>query len=288
MSRDRRALAVGLAVGSVHALGIAALVRWLGYPIDALANAPGGVVGALIGLTALLAVPTFVAVRHGLVTPLAAAVLETAWAVVRVFTTARPEFSELGGYTIVMGPRFVDAYVDAWYVWLLAFLLLGAAEFVLRVDHRWLPSPRVDDRLDWFRRRDRRSGVLTAAAIGAAHAAVFLGLAADSGYFVPGGFLPSPWYVGLGVLAWTVVGLAAIGGVAGVLLGWRGLVAPTVGLAWIVRETGWTQQLPLPDDALPVYFLGWFFFAGGLLVLGGVEWGLRRAWIRFNGDPMAY
>lgn len=277
MSRDRRAAAVALIVGMVHAIAIAALVRWLDYPLDALANAPGGLVGAFLGLTLLLAVPTFVAVRHGLVTPLVAAVLGTGWPIFLEFATPRPEFSETGGYTIVIGPRYVDAYVDAWYIWLLAYLLLAAAEYVVRVDVDRLPSPRADDRLDWLRRRDRRAALRAAGVLGVVHAAVFLLLAADSGYFVPGGFLPSPWYVGLGVLAWTVVGLVAIGGMAGFLLGrWR-LLAPTVGLAWLVRETGWTQGLPLPDDALPVYFLGWFFFAGGLVVVGGAEWVIRAA-----------
>lgn len=275
---DSRAMAVALVIGVVHAAAVAALVRWLDYPLDALEHAPGGPVGALLGLTLLLAIPTFVAVRHGLVTPLLAAVLEAAWAVGREFATAGPEFSELGGYTIVIGPRYVDAYVETWYVWLLAFLLLGLVEYVVRVEFDRLPSPRVDVRLEWLLGRDREAGLRVAAVLGVAHAAVFLLLAAESGYFVPGGFLPSPWYVGLGVLAWSVVGLVAIGGVAGFLLGRWGLVAPTVALAWLVRETGWIQQLPLPDDALPVYFLGWFFFAGVLMVVGGVEYALRRGW----------
>lgn len=283
MSGDRRAATVALVVGAAHAAAVAALVRWLGYPLDALEHAPGGPVGALLGLTLLLALPAFVAVRHGVVTPLIATVLETAWAVSREFATAGPEFTETGGYTVVIGPRYVDAYVDAWYVWLLAYLLLGAAEHVVRVDFDRLPSPRDDERLDWFHRRDRRSALRVAGVFGVVHAAVFLVLAADSGYFVPGGFLPSPWYVGLGVLAWTVVGLVATGGVAGFLLGRWGLVAPTVGLAWLVRETGWAQGLPMPDDALPVYFLGWFFFAGGLVAVGGVEWGIRTAGRRLRG-----
>lgn len=275
---DRRAAAVALGVGAAHAVGVAAVVRWLDYPIDALASAPGGTVGALVGLTLLLALPTFLAVRLRLVTPLLAAALEAAWAVLRELATAGPEFSELGGYTIVIGPRYVDAYVEGWYVWLLAFLLVGTVEYVLRVDLERLPSPRVDDRLEWLLRRDREAGLRVAAVLGVGHAAVFLLLAAASGYFVPGGFLPAPWYVGLGVLAWSVVGLLAIGGVAGFGLGRWGLVAPTVALAWLVRETGWIQQLPLPDDALPVYFLGWFFFAGGLVLVGGVEYGVRQVW----------
>lgn len=282
MSRDRRALVLALVVGGIHALAVTAVVRWLDYPVDALVHAPGGTVGALLGLSALLAVPTFVALRHRLVTPLLAGVFGTGWAVLREFATSRPEFSETGGYTIIVGPRYVDAYVDAWYVWLLAYLLLGAAEYVVRVDLDRLPSPTGDERLDWLRIRDRGTALRVAAVVGVVHTVVFLLLAADSGYFVPGGFLPSPWYVGLGVLAWTLIGLVAIGGVVGFLLGRWGLVAPAVGLAWLVRETGWNQQLPLPDDALPVYFLGWFFFAGGLVVVGAIEWGLRDGWKRID------
>lgn len=284
MSRDRRALVLALVVGVAHALAVAALVRWLNYPIEALAHAPGGTGGALLGLVALLAVPTFVAVRYRLVTPLLAGVLGIGWAVLREFSTSRPVFSETGGYTIIVGPRYVDAYVDAWYVWLLAYLLLGAAEHVVRVDLDRLPSPSGDERLDWLRRRDRGTALRVAAVVGVVHTVVFLLLAADAGYFTSGGFLPSPWYVGLGVLVWTVLGLGAIGGVVGFLLGRWGLVAPVVGLAWLVWQTGWTQQLPLPDDALPVYVLGWFFFAGGLVAVGAMEWVLREGWARISAE----
>lgn len=49
MSLDRRAAVVGLAVGVVHAAAVAGLVRWLDYPIDALANAPAGQFETLLG-----------------------------------------------------------------------------------------------------------------------------------------------------------------------------------------------------------------------------------------------
>lgn len=285
MSRQRRAVMIALGIGGGHALGVAALVRWLGYPIDALANAPGGTAGGLLGLTLLLGVPAFLAVSHRLATPLAAAVLGSAWAVGLEFATARPEFSELGGYTVVIGPRYVDGYVDAWYAWLLAYLLLGAAEVVLRMELDRLPALRDAAAFDRLRRRDRGTAIRVGAAFGVAHAAVFLLLAADWGYFEPGNFLPAPWYVGLGVFGWTVLGLVAIGAVVGVALARLRLIAPTVALAWLVRRTAWNQQLPLPDDPLPVYFLGWFVFAGGLVAVGGVEWLLRAAWARFKAGP---
>ncbi|MFB6354041.1 MAG: hypothetical protein ABEJ92_08135 [Halobacteriales archaeon] len=276
---DRRALAVAVAVGLVHAAAIAALVARLDYPVDALATAPGGRVGALVGLVALVAVPAFVAVRGRLLLPLAAVVLVAGRSVGLALTTPPPEFSTLGGHLVVHGPRYVDGYVDAWYVWLFAALLLGLAESVARVDHDRLAAPA---RSAWLDRGLDGDGRLAFVAVGVAHAGVFLGLAADWGYFAPGGFLPAPWYVGLGVLGWTLLGLVAIGGVPALLLArWR-LVTPTVGLAWLAWRTRWLQQLPLPDDPLPVYFLGWFVFAGALAGLGGLEYAGRRAWRRYR------
>lgn len=85
------------------------------------------------------------------------------------------------------------------------------------------------------------------------------------------------------MLAWTVLGLAVVvGTTAGLLVRVR-LVLPTVGLAWLVRQTGWSQTLPLPDDTLPIHFLGWFFFAGLLLAAAGAEYGLRAGWRRADG-----
>lgn len=280
---DRRALAVALLVGAAHAAGVAALVASLDYPVDSLAGAPGGTAGALLGLAALLGVPTFLLVRYRLAVPLGVAAVGAGWPVYRELTTPAPEFSTLGGYTVVHGTRYLDGYVDAWYVWLFAYLLVGLAEHVVRTDLDRLPDPVRDGRLDRLFRGDARSARRMALAVGAGHAAVFLWLAADWGYFAPNGYLPSPWYAGLAVLAWTVLGLALVGGVPAFLLVRVRLVLPTVGLAWLVRQTGWTQTLPLPDDSLPIYFLGWFFFAGLLLAAAGVEYGLRAAWKRADG-----
>lgn len=277
--------AVAVVVGAAHAAGVWALVRTLDYPIDGLAVAPGGTPGALVGLTLLAGLPAFLAARRRLVAPLVAAVLGVGWPVYRELTTPPPTFSTLGGHTVVHGPRYVDAYVDAWYVWLFAYGLVGLAEYVARADHSWLADPVRDARLDALLSGGPRSARRAFLVVGAAHALVFLGLATDAGSFEPGGFLPLPWSVGLGVLAWTVVGLGVVGGVPAYLLSrWR-LVGPTLGLAWLVRQTGWTHALPTPDGPLPVYFLGWVAFAFGLVGLGGIEVGLREGWRRVGrGD----
>lgn len=274
--RFDRVVAVALLVGVVHAVTVWWVVRQQGHPIDPLQYVPGGVVGAAVGLVALAAVPVYVLGRTGLVSPLVGVAASALRAGVLTATTPPPEFSTLGGHVVVSGPRYVDAYVDAWYVWLFAALLLGAAEYVLRVDRAWLPDPR-SNRLDaWFRQGDRAAR-RTAGVAGAAHALVFLVLAADWNYFVPDGYLPAPWYLGLATLGWTVFGLVALAGAPTYLLVRYRIVAPTVALAWLVARTGWIQNLPLPDDPLPLYFLAWVVFLAVLLAVGGVEYGLRRA-----------
>jgi hypothetical protein len=269
-------VALALVAGVAHAAGVAALVSRLDYPIDALANAPAGRVGAVVGLVAVVAVPVAVALWLRVVSPLVVVAASVVWPVYLTATTAPPTFSRLGDYTVVEGPRFVDAYVDAWYVWLFVALLVGLVEAVVRLDVTRLPAPARAARLRRWLGPGRRAARRTAGVCGGAHAAVFLVLAADWAYFVPDGYLPSPWYVGLAVLVWTVVGLAVVGGVGPYLLVGRRLVVPTLAFAWLARQVGWAQNMPLPDDPLPIYFVGWPVFAGAFLLLGGVEYALRR------------
>ena len=285
--RGRAALVIALGVGVGHAVGVAAVVSALGYPVNALEHAPGGVAGAVGGLVVLAALPTFLALRYRLFLPAVGALAVGARAVSLEFATPPPTFSPLGGHTVVAGPRYVDAYVDAWYVWLFAALLLGAAEAVIRTERGWLPTRPPSDQVATLVNADRRSALRAALAVGAGHLAVFLLLAADWGYFAPGAYLPAPWYVGLGVLVWTLVGLVAVGGVAGFLLFRHRLVAPTLVLAWLASRTGWAQNMPLPDDPLPVYSLGWFVFAGLLLAVGGAEYGVRAVRRRVGRGPSA-
>jgi hypothetical protein len=156
-------------------------------------------------------------------------------------------------------------------------------EAVVRLDLSALPTPAGRDALGRLFGRDPRPARRVAASAAAAHAAALLLLAADWGYFVPGGFLPSPWYVGAATLVWTVAGLLATGGGPVYLLARRRLLTPTLALAWLVRQQGWLQNMPMPDDPLPVYFVGWPFFLGALLLLGGVEYTLRALWRRVRG-----
>lgn len=274
-SQRSTALLGALFVGVVHTAVVGGVVARLDYPVQTFESLPGGVAGAAVGLVTVVAVPVFVLLRYRVVLPALAATVGVAWPIYRAVTTPAPEFSTLGGYTIVDGTRYVDAYANGWYVWLLASVLLGLTEYVVRRDHEWLPSPARSTRLDQWLRREQVSARRLAAVVGVAHAAVFLLLAGNSGY-VRGGFLPSPWYVGLGVAVWTLLGLLLVGGLPVYLLVRTRLVAPSVVFAWLVSAVGWAQLTPRPDDSLPVYFIGWVFFAGVLFVVGGVEYGLRR------------
>lgn len=264
-------------VGLFHAAAFAAVVARLDYPVDALAYALGGRAGALAGLFLLGAVPALLALRHRLVVPLTGVLTGAGWTVAREFTTPRPEFSELGGHTVINGMLYVDGYVDGWYVWLFAAVLAGLAEFVVRSEADWLPSPGADDAFDCLLDTEREAAFRTATVVGAAHVVVFLTYAADWGYFGQNGFFPSPWYLGLATFGWTVLGLFALGAIPVYLLVSHRIVAPTVAFAWLVTRIGWDQQRALPDDSLPIYFLGWFFFAGVLLVVAAAEYGFRRA-----------
>ena len=280
--RGRRAVVVALLVGAVHAAAVSWFVARLALPVDVPGNAPGGVVGATVGLVALAAVPTALALDEGL-RLLSPVVLSAVAAVVPVgltVTAPLPSYSTLGGHLVSSGPLYIGVYVDAWYVWLYVALVVGLVEAVIRLDRDWAP-PRAR-RLRALLSPTRPAARRTAGVVGVGHAVVLLTLAADWNYFAPDAYLPAPWYVGAAVLAWTLLGLVVVGSLGPYLLVRFRLLSPTLAFAWVVARVGWSQNMPLPDDPLPVYFLGWFFFAGLGLLVGAAEYGLRRLgrWVR--------
>jgi len=286
-SSRRGAAAVALAAGVVHAAGVAWVVATLAYPIDTLGTVYGGTPGAVAGLVLLAGLPAYLLVRHRLVVPAAGGLTWLGWILWRAVATPRPEFSTRAGYTIVEGTRYVDPYVNGWYVWLGVLLLVGLVEAVVRTDRSWLPSPAAGEDLAWWIRREWSTALRAGGVVAAAHVATILGLAAESGYFAPNGFLPSPWYLGLATLAWILLGLTLLGAIPAAALVRYRVVAPAVGLAYLVARGGWRQQLALPHDPLPIYLVGWFFFLALLLALGGLELFCRVVGDRFGPAPAA-
>jgi hypothetical protein len=77
------------------------------------------------------------------------------------------------------------------------------------------------------------------------------------------------------VAVWTLLGTLTVGGLPVYLLGRTRVVAPTAVFAWLTTAVAWAQVTREPDESLPVYFVGWVFFAGFFVGVGVAEYGIR-------------
>jgi hypothetical protein len=276
----RRAAALSLLSGAVHAATVVLADRALDYPIAALGRGPVEWAFFVGGAVLVAAVPTFLALRNGLLAPVAAFLFVAATSLVAAAVGPRPAFSELGGHTVVAGTLHLRNYVQGWYCWLLAGLLAGLAEYVARVDVGALPAPRR--RVPLLDVTDRRGSLRVAAAVGVGHLVAVVLLAAESRYFAPGSSFAAPL-----VLAWTLPGAVALAAVPAYLLARHRLLAPLAAFTWFFYRVARVQFLPMPDDALPVYLIGWPAFVAAAVAVGVAESLFRRAIGRFAGRPRA-
>lgn len=275
-----RAVALAALAGLVHAAAVVALDRTLAYPVGAFGRGPVEWAFFAAGAVLVAAGPVYAALRYRLFVPVAAWVLLAASSLLAAVSGPRPEFSELGGYTVVAGTLHLRNYVQGWYCWLLAFALAALVEYAVRRDVDWLPASPL--RLPSLDATDRPGALRAAAVAGGAHLLAVLLLAAESGYFAPGSSFARPL-----VLLWVLPGAVALAAVPAFLLArWR-LIAPLAAFAWFFFRVAEVQFLPLPDDGLPVYLLGWPAFVAAAAVLGAAESLLRRAVRRFEERPYA-
>lgn len=245
-------------VGAAHALVVFGAMLAVGYPllaIDSLQAAlePGDL---FVGLFLVGALAAFVARRWRLVSPVLAIGLGALLAVIAAVTTPGPEFATLESHTLVEGPTYLEWYADGRFVWLLAGVLAGAVEYVVRTSTPRLADPRAPTRvlpLSW------RPSLLAGLGVGVAHAVVVLGLAyRTGGEGVLSGFL----------LGWGALGLVCLGAVPAIALVRYRLVVPMAILTVTVLAVGvdavsatlWT---PAESYALfwPVYALFLVFSA---------------------------
>lgn len=185
-----RTVAVALLAGVVNLAVTVSLDRSQGYPISAFGSGPVEWLGFGLGVVVLAGVPVFLLLRYGLVSPPAATLVVVGTFLVPAVTGPAPEFSELGGHTIVAGTLHLRNYVQGWYCWLLVAVLAGLVEYAARTDVTRLPS--VRRRLAALDRRDRATALRVAAVVGVVHLAAVVALAAEWRYFAPVSSVRSP------------------------------------------------------------------------------------------------
>ncbi|MFB6107968.1 MAG: hypothetical protein ABEJ82_03885 [Haloplanus sp.] len=256
--------ALAAAVGVAVTVFLAGVVVSLGYPVG---SGVAPVAWRYAGLAVTGFVATFLSVRYRLVTPAVGFLAVTVSVAVAELTPPGPTFSTLGGYTVVENGNYVASFARGWYVWASAFGYAGVAEFALR--DRLAALPRAGGRSSLASASlplDRGQALRAAAGLGAVHGVT---MAAYAVAVHVSNLSPL-------VLVWIAVGTFLLAAVPAALLLAARLFAPfclfVADLFVLVRA----DFYPSPDGPVPVYVVGWFFFLGVFLAVGGVEAGIRR------------
>lgn len=272
-----RTVLFSLLAGLVHAAVLVAIGVELGYTIGPTEYAPVGVLWRYGGLVVVAAVPVWLALRYRLVAPLLALLATTGFVLVAELTPPGPTFVDVAelerldeptGVLVVENGLYVVRYMVNATVWTVGFLLLGLVEYAVR--NAWTRLPPVRGPAEWLPipAPRRRAGVVAAAG-GALHAVVMTWFAVRLGVSFPG---RTDWALFL----FAASGMWILAAVPLYLLVRRQLVAPATVLTVFVLTDVRSEFTASVDDPHALYFGGWFLFLGVLLVVAGVEYGLRR------------
>jgi hypothetical protein len=272
-----RALLVGLAAGLLHAALLVAVALELGYEVGPTDYSFVGATWRYGGLVVVAALPVWLAVRHRVVVPLVLLVVVTGYVLGMELTPPGPTFrdvaeverlSEPTGIVVVENGLYVVRYMVNASVWVVGFLFAGLTEYAARTSTDALPA--VTSAPAWLTLQGtRQDAAVLAAALGLVHATVMVWFAVRLGVTASGGFEAVLYLYG-------AVGTWLLAAVPLYLLVRHGLVAPAALLSALVLFDAFAEFSASVEDPHALYFGAWFFFLGVLLVVAGVEWGLRR------------
>lgn len=272
-----RAVDFSLATGVIHAVGLLVVALGLGYSIGPSQYSLVGLLWRYGGLVVVAAVPVWLAARFGLVTPVIALTLTTASVLGMELSPPGPTFRDVAefegladptGVTVVENGLYIVRYMVNASVWTVGFLFLGLLEYVVR--DTWTRLPSAPEQVPWLSiPAPRRRATAIASAGGLLHAAVMVWYAARLGVTLSGGL---EWLLYL----FGAVGMWVLAATALYLLVRHRLLAPATLLTLFILINVRAAFTASVEDPHALYFGGWFLFLGILLVVAGIEYGLRR------------
>jgi hypothetical protein len=274
---SRRAVGVSLAIGVIHAAGVLVVALSLGYSIGPSQYSLGGLLWRYGGLVVVAVIPVWFAVRSHLVTPVIALVLTTAYVLGMELMPPGPTFRDVAelerlaeptGITVVENGLYIVRYMVNASVWTVGFLFLGLVEYVIR--NTWTQLPSVPESVPWLSiPAPRRRATAIASVGGLLHAVVMVWYAARLGVTLSGGF---EWLLYL----FGAVGMWVLAVVPLYFLVRHRLIAPATLLTLFILIDVQTAFTASVEDPHALYFGGWFLYLGILLIVAGIEYGLRR------------
>lgn len=274
---SRRAVLFSLSIGLVHAVGLLVVAVNLGYSIGPSEYSLIGLLWRYGGLVVVAAVPIWLTLRFRLVTPVIALILTTAYVLGMELTPPGPTFRDVAeleglaeptGITVVENGLYIVRYMVNASVWTVGFLFLGLVEYVLR--NTWTRLPSVPGSIPWLLiPASRRRATAIAAAGGVLHTAVMVWYAARLGVTLSGGF---EWLLYL----FGAVGMWLLAATPLYFLVRHRLFAPATLLTVFILIDVQAAFTASVEDPHALYFGGWFLYLGILLIVAGIEYGLRR------------
>lgn len=274
---SRRTVGFSLAIGVIHAAGLLLVALSLGYSIGPSQYSLGGLLWRYGGLVVVAAVPIWLAVRFRLVTPVLAFIVTTGYVLGMELTPPGPTFRDVAeleglaeptGITVVENGLYIVRYMVNASVWTVGFLFLGLGEYAVRT--AWTRLPAVPRSVPWLSiPAQRRRATAIAATGGLLHAAVMVWYAARLGVTLSGG---SEWLLYL----FGAIGMWVLAAVPLYLLVRHCLIAPAALLTVFILIDVQAAFTASVEDPHALYFGGWFFYLGILLIVAGIEYGLRR------------
>lgn len=264
LSRPGGRIGAAVLAGVVQAVLVAWVLSRLGYPVGMTAETPLALVWGYGGLVILGAVPVWASLRYRMVTPAALLVLFAVVAFALELTPPAPSFQRIGETLIVTDGLYLIKYRGAWVNWLLAAMLGGLVEYGVRTAVASLPDPSVD-LVDGGLPVDRGTAIEVGLAVGIVHSTVVIGAALGSGFDAHPATAPV-------IIAGTVL----LAGIPTTLLLGERLLAPLAAFVPILVGVTVRQSGAPASEGLAVPLVGWYALLAGLLVLAGIECGLRQ------------
>lgn len=273
---SRRALAISLGFGLVHAAGLLVVAGNLGYAVGPSNYSLIGLGWRYGGFVVVAAVPVWLAVRYRLITPVFALLLTTGYVLGMELTPPGPTFRDVAdleqlaeptGIMVVENGLYIVRYMINASVWTVGFLFLGLVEYVVRNTWNYLPS--VAGSVQWLSiPASRRRATAVAAGAGFLHAAVMVWFSLRLGVTISGGF---EWLLYL----FGAVGMWALAMIPVYLILRHELVSPAILLTLFILVDAGAAFTASVEDPHALYFGGWFLYLGMLLLVAGIEYGLH-------------
>ncbi|MFA9516881.1 hypothetical protein ACERIT_06645 [Halopenitus sp. H-Gu1] len=274
---SRRAVLFSLSIGFVHAAVLLMVAVSLGYSVGPSEYSLVGLLWRYGGLVVVAAVPVWLALRFRLISPVIALILTTAYVLGMELTPPGPTFRDVAeleglaeptGITVVENGLYIVRYMVNASVWTVGFSLLGIVEYVGR--NTWRVLPTTTQSVPWLSMPASRRRAGTVAIVGGLlHAFVMVWFAARLGVTISGGF---EWVLYL----FGAVGMWLLAAVPLYLLVRHLLVTPSALLALFVLFDVQAEFTATVEDPHALYFGAWFLYLAILLVVAGIEYGLRR------------